>query len=235
MVWRGADGAEASAEFDTVLLAVGRDAFTHKLGFDKVGVDVNPKNGKLPCVNDETTSAPHVYAIGDVVDGEALDRPSALTELTPVAIQAGRLLASRLYGGGTRRMDYQMVPTTVFTPLEYGCVGLTEEAAIAAYGDANVEVYHQYFTPLEWRVVTSARRKAQEGYAKLIVHSADANRVVGLHITGPNAGEMVQGSAVAMRCGATKTTSTRPSAFIRRASRCSRRWTSRSGRAKARR
>ena len=203
VVWRGADGAEASAEFDTVLLAVGRDAFTHKLGLDKVGVDVNPKSGKLP-VQDETTSAPHVFAIGDVVDGEALDPPSALTELTPVAIQAGRLLASRLYGGGTRRMDYQMVPTTVFTPLEYGCVGLTEEAAIAAYGDENVEVYHQYFTPLEWRVVTSARRKAQEGYAKLIVHSADANRVVGLHITGPNAGEMVQGFAVAMRCGATK-------------------------------
>ena len=186
-----------------MLLAVGRDAFTHKLGLDKVGVDVNPKSGKLP-VQDETTSAPHVFAIGDVVDGEALDPPSALTELTPVAIQAGRLLASRLYGGGTRLMDYQMVPTTVFTPLEYGCVGLTEEAAIAAYGDANVEVYHQYFTPLEWRVVTSARRKCQEGYAKLIVHSADANRVVGLHITGPNAGEMVQGFAVAMRCGATK-------------------------------
>ena len=203
VVWRGSDGAEASDEFDTVLLAVGRDAFTHKLGLDKVGVDVNPKSGKLP-VTDETTSAPHVFAIGDVVDGEALDPPSALTELTPVAIQAGRLLASRLYGGGTRRMDYQMVPTTVFTPLEYGCVGLTEEAAIAAYGNDNVEVYHQYFTPLEWRVVTSARRKRQEGYAKLIVHSADANRVVGLHITGPNAGEMVQGFAVAMRCGATK-------------------------------
>ena len=204
VTWQLKDGTTASDEYDTVLLAIGRNVCTDAIGLDAAGVKVNPRSGKVPVSSTEQTNVPHIYALGDIIDGEALDPPSALTELTPVAIQAGRLLASRLYGGGTRRMDYQMVPTTVFTPLEYGCVGLTEEAAIAAYGEANVEVYHQYFTPLEWRVVTSARRKCQEGYAKLIVHSADANRVVGLHITGPNAGEMVQGFAVAMRCGATK-------------------------------
>ena len=201
VVWRGADGAEASAEFDTVLLAVGRDAFTHKLGLDKVGVDVNPKSGKLP-VQDETTNAPHVFAIGDVVDGEALDPPSALTELTPVAIQAGRLLASRLFVDGFEgKMDYGLVPTTVYTPIEYGSCGLAEEDAIAKLGEKNVEVYHSYFKPLEWTV---PHRGDNACYAKIICDLTDSERVIGLHVCGPNAGEMTQGFAVAMRCGATK-------------------------------
>jgi hypothetical protein len=102
----------------------------------------NAVNGKLP-VRHERTSVEHIYAIGDVIDGDALEPPSQLTELTPVAIQAGRLLARRLYGGQARQMDYRMVPTTVFTPLEYGSVGYTEEDAIAQFGEENVEVFHQ--------------------------------------------------------------------------------------------
>ena len=199
-----ADGstAESSEEFDTVLLATGRDAYTHKVGFAKAGVELNAANGKVP-VTEEQTNVPHIFAVGDIVDGASLDPPSSLTELTPVAIQAGRLLASRLYGGGTAHMDYQMVASTVFTPLEYGCVGYSEEDAIARFGDADVEVYHQYFKPLEWRIV-NRRGGAPDCYAKLIVHTADQERVLGFHICAPNAGEMVQGVAIAMRCGATK-------------------------------
>jgi len=198
----GEEPSEISEEFDTVLLATGRDAYTHKVGFDKAGVEVNAANGKVP-VEDEQTNVPHIYAIGDIVDGSALNPPSSLTELTPVAIQAGRLLASRLYGGGTARMDYQMVPTTVFTPVEYGSVGYSEEAAAAAFGEASIEVYHQYFQPLEWRIV-NRRRDGPACYTKLITHTTDSERVVGFHVCGPNAGEITQGVAIAMRRGATK-------------------------------
>lgn len=131
-------GFEAEAVFDTVVLAVGRDACTGDLGLDKAGVATAP-GGKIPVI-DEQTNAPHIFAIGDVLESRQ--------ELTPVAIKAGVRLARRLYGGGTLKMDYDEVPTTVFTPLEYGCVGLSEEAAIAKYGADAVEVYILYNTPL---------------------------------------------------------------------------------------
>jgi thioredoxin reductase (NADPH) len=141
----------------------------------------------------EQTNVPHIYAIGDVLAG----RP----ELTPVAIAAGKLLARRIYGGATDGMDYDKVPTTVFTPMEYGCCGLSEEDAIARFGGENVEVYHSNFTPLEWAIVES--RPHDKCYVKLIVHKADSDRVVGFHIFGPNAGEVTQGWAAAVRLGAT--------------------------------
>ena len=200
VTWAHSDGATASAEYDTVLMAVGRDVTSGQMGLDKAGVAVNPKSGKIPTVA-ERTNVEHIYAIGDVIDGEALSPPSQLTELTPVAIQAGKLLAARLYGGGTELMDYQGVPTTVYTPIEYGCVGLSEEAAEAAIGKENLEVYHTYFTPLEWAVPHRGENKC---YAKLICDKTKGEQVVGLHICGPNAGEMTQGFAVALKCGATK-------------------------------
>jgi len=194
------DGSSASAEFDTVLLAVGRDVTTDQIGLDTTGVAVNPKSGKIPTVN-EQTNVPHIYAIGDVIDGEALSPPSALTELTPVAIQAGKLLAMRLCGKSEEQMDYLGVPTTVYTPLEYGAIGYTEEEAEKALGKDRLEVYHSYFKPLEWTV---PHRGDNACYAKLLCDKADNEKVVGFHVCGPNAGEMTQGFAVAMKCGATK-------------------------------
>merc|ERR1719478_879165 len=194
--WKHSDGTVGEGEYDTVLLAVGRDVCTDKIGLDAAGVQVNPSSGKIP-VSNEQTNVPHIFAIGDVVDGTALSPPSNLTELTPVAIQADKLLADRLYGGQTKLMNYQTVPTTVYTPLEYGCVGYLEDDAIKAFGEANVEVYHTYFKPLEWTV---PHRGDNACYAKLIVNTADSGRVVGLHVCGPNAGEMVQGFAVAIKC-----------------------------------
>ena len=87
--------------------------------------------------------------------------------LLELAVQSG--------GGSSTQMDYQMVPTTVYTPLEYGCVGYSEEDAIAAFGEANIEVYHQYFQPLEWRI-TFPNHMDANCYAKLIVHTADGAR-----------------------------------------------------------
>ena len=193
-------------EFDTVMFATGRDVCTNSMGLEHTGVTLNPKNGKIPTVN-EQTNVPHIYAIGDVIDGDALSPPSALTELTPVAIQAGKLLANRLYNGAVDQMDYLGVPTTVYTPLEYGCVGYTEEEAEKKFGPggiketSGIEVYHSYFKPLEWTVPHKGDNAC---YAKLICDKADDMRVVGLHICGPNAGEMTQGFAVALKLGAKK-------------------------------
>jgi len=187
------DGTSYEDEFNTVIFAIGRNACTNNIGLDKVGVQVNPKNGKILHDDGERTNVPHVFAIGDVLD----DKP----ELTPVAIQAGKLLARRIAGVSDVLTDYVNVCTTVFTPLEYGCCGLSEEDAIAKHGQENVEVYHTNFWPLEWTV---AHRPENACYAKLVVDKADKERVLGFHYLGPNAGEVTQGFGIAMRMGATK-------------------------------
>uniref|UniRef100_A0A8C0AHP3 thioredoxin-disulfide reductase (NADPH) n=1 Tax=Bos mutus grunniens TaxID=30521 RepID=A0A8C0AHP3_BOSMU len=144
--------------FDTVLWAIGRVPETASLNLEKAGVHTNPVTGKILVDAQEATSVPHIYAIGDVAEG----RP----ELTPTAIMAGRLLAQRLSGRTSDLMDYSSVPTTVFTPLEYGCVGLSEEAAVARHGEEHVEVYHAFYKPLEFTV---PQRDASQCYIKVSV------------------------------------------------------------------
>lgn len=187
------DGSEVVDEYNTVLFAIGRDPCTSDLHLDRIGVRVNTKTGYVICGDDESTSCPYVYAVGDVIEG----RP----ELTPVAIQAGRLLARRLFAGHTLKCDYDNVPTTIFTPLEYGAIGLSEEQAIAKYGQEDIEVYHTNFIPLEWTV---PHHNENACYAKLICVPSLDERVVGLHVLGPNAGEMTQGWTVGMKLHATK-------------------------------
>lgn len=189
---------EVSDVFNTVFTAVGRRADTSRLGLEKVGIATVPSSGKIVCTN-EQTSVPHIYAIGDVVEGKP--------ELTPVAIMAGKLLAKRLFakdGSEERRrsegMDYDKIPTTIFTPLEYGCIGYSEEAATEKFGEENLEVYVSKFSPLEWRV--NEAREHDRAFAKLIVNKRDHDRVIGFHYCGPNAGEVTQGFATAMRLGA---------------------------------
>ena len=157
------------------------------------------------------------YAVGDVVKG--------VPELTPVAVKSGQLLARRLFakkelveGGGLAQelMDYERVCTTVFTPVEYSCCGLTEEEALARYGDEEgcVDVHHASLYPLEANLSPVpyagggdfglAHSKAKmEGYCKAISVPAEGGRVVGLHYLGPHAGEVMQGFGVAMRMGMT--------------------------------
>ncbi|XP_077987792.1 thioredoxin reductase 1, cytoplasmic-like [Glandiceps talaboti] len=183
---------EKSLECNTVLFGIGRDACTGTIGLDKAGVEVNPKNGQLQAVN-EQTNVPHIYAVGDILEGKP--------ELTPVAIQAGKLLAKRLYDGSNVQCDYINIPTTVFTPLEYGCCGYSEEDAITKFGEDNIEVYHTYYRPLEYTV---AEREDNVCYAKVICNMKDNERIIGFHVLGPNAGEMTQGFSLGMKCGATK-------------------------------
>nr|QWA14832.1 thioredoxin reductase [Diaphanosoma celebensis] len=187
------DGEILEEEYNTVLFAIGRDACTSTIGIENSGVLLNPKNGKVITDEKEQSNVPHIYAIGDILDGKL--------ELTPVAIQAGKLLARRIFGNQTLLTDYANVPTTVFTPLEYGCVGLSEEDAIKKYGEADIEVYHSYITPLE---CTVPKRDDNAGYAKLICVKSLNEKVVGFHILAPNAGEITQGFAIGLKMGATK-------------------------------
>ncbi|KXS12547.1 thioredoxin reductase TR2 [Gonapodya prolifera JEL478] len=192
VTWSQDKGTAASDVYDTVVLAVGRVPETRWLGLDKAGV-VSDGAGKLVVNQAEQTNIQHIFGIGDVLQ----DKP----ELTPLAIQTGKLLSRRLYQGSSELTDYDMIPTTVFTPLEYGSIGLSEEAAIAKFGESNIEVYHSYFKPLEWTV---PHREDNACFTKLICVRSENDRVVGFHYLGPNAGEVTQGYAVAMRLRATK-------------------------------
>lgn len=139
-------------------------------------------------------------------------------ELTPVAIQAGKLLASRLFNNAKTLMDYDNVATTVFTPLEYGCVGLSEEIAIKRFGEDNIEVgivllhkenllrniivcfsfqvYHTYYKPTEFFV---PQKPVTNCYMKVICMRELPRIVLGMHFVGPSAGEVIQGYAAAIK------------------------------------
>lgn len=184
-------------EYDTVLLAIGRYALTSECAVSAAGVNVTSSK-KIQGTGagkggHEQTNVEHIYAIGDVLEG----RP----ELTPVAIQAGIMLARRLFGGSSAQMDYDLVPTAVFSPLEYGCCGLSEEDAIAMYGEEAIDVYHQQFKPLE---LTLPGRGDNASYVKVIVNKQDQERIVGMHYLGWNAGEVIQGFGIALKLKATK-------------------------------
>jgi thioredoxin reductase (NADPH) len=181
--------------FDTVVAAVGRTADTAGLNLDAAGITSVARNGKFNAEL-EQLNVPNIYAIGDVLEGKP--------ELTPVAIQAGILLAQRLFGNKSETMDYANVATAVFTPLEYGAVGLSEEEAIAAKGEDGVEVFHSSFAPLEWSLSADREIEAFPAFAKIICDKTTPDlKVMGLHYLGPNAGEVIQGYAVAVKKGCT--------------------------------
>ncbi|XP_011671183.2 thioredoxin reductase 2, mitochondrial [Strongylocentrotus purpuratus] len=178
--WRSDQGQEGHGEFDTVMFAVGREPETAQLGLDNTGVQLS-EGGKVMGSN-EQSSVPHIHAIGDILESGI--------ELTPVAIRTGKLLAQRLFGQGTEHMNYEQVATTVFTPLEYSCVGLSEETATERYGEDHIEVYHAFYKPLEYVV---PNKPAEQCYIKAICLRDGDQRILGLHITGPGAGEIMQG------------------------------------------
>ncbi|CAH8574294.1 unnamed protein product [Dicrocoelium dendriticum] len=186
------DGRTYSDEFDTIIFAIGRDPCIDKDMMENLGVKLDKAN-RVICADDEQTSVPNIYAVGDINSGKP--------QLTPVAIQAGRYLARRLFAGFTELTNYKNVPTTVFTPIEYGCIGYSEEDAIATFGKDNIVVYHSHFNPLEWSL---PHRDDNVCYAKLVCNKSKNEQVVGFHVVGPNAGEMTQGYAVALQIGATK-------------------------------
>ena len=179
-------------EADTVIFATGRYAVTEGINLAAAGVKAH-KNGKIPVDENDMTNVAGIYALGDCREGG--------WELTPVAIEAGRKLVDRLFTSNGTRMDYDHIPTTVFTPLEYGSVGMTEEAAAEKYGEDNLEIWHMHFQPLEWTV---AHREVNACYGKVVTLKSEGFRIIGFHYTGPNAGEVTQGYALAVKKGMTK-------------------------------
>jgi glutathione reductase (NADPH) len=183
-----ADGREF-AGFDCLLWAVGRAPTVSGLDLRRAGVAVDDCNF---VVTDgfQNTNVPGLYAIGDVTGRAAL---------TPVAIASGRRLSDRLFGNQTdRRLEYSMIPTVVFTHPPIGTVGASEAEARAQHGDA-VKVYVADFTPMYHALTT---RKTHTDMKLVCV--GPEQRIVGCHIIGTGADEILQGFSVAIRMGATK-------------------------------
>lgn len=184
------EAGEALSGVDCVLWAIGRRPRTADIGLDNTGVETD-RRGYVTVDAWQNTSVDHIHALGDVCGH---------FELTPVAIAAGRHLADRLYGGRPdARLEYENIPTVVFSHPPIGTVGLTEDEAVAQYGEASVRVYRTRFTPM-YHALTHHKTPA---VMKLVCTGTD-ERVVGCHIFGHGADEMLQGFAVAVRMGATK-------------------------------
>jgi len=181
--------------YDTVFVAIGRTGCAGWLNLEAAGIPYNAKTGKVKANNDESIEGvDNIFAIGDVIE----DMP----ELTPVAIQAGRLLARRLFASSKKLMDYTDICTTVFTPLEYGTVGFSEEDAKKNIGEENLTIYHGLSKPLEWAL--NPERENDYGFFKVICDKTKGEKVIGVHLLGPNAGEVMQGIAIAVKAGVTK-------------------------------
>jgi len=183
-----AQGA-ALAGFDTVIWAVGRRANTHGLNLDAAGIDTLP-DGTIHVDAYQNSNVPGVYAIGDT---------TGRMPLTPVAVAAGRRLAERLFGNKPdSRVDYDNIPSVVFSHPPVGTIGMAEDEARQRHG-TDVTVYTSEFTPMRHALSTQGTTTA----LKLVCAGKD-ERVVGIHIIGDNADEMLQGFAVAVKMGATK-------------------------------
>lgn len=181
-------GANFVREVDAVFFCTGRAPNTEGLGLERAGV-VTGKDGVIPVDDDHATNIAHIFAIGDVTDK---------LNLTPMATAVGHALADTLYGHNPRRASYENVPTAVFTSPPIGTVGLSEEDAAARHGP--VDVYVARFTPMRH---TISRREGRRSLMKLVVDQA-TQRILGAHMLGEDAAEIMQGIGIAVLMGATK-------------------------------
>jgi len=170
-----------------VLYATGRIANTSGLGLENTQIELR-KDGSIPVDGHFCTTEPSVYALGDVIDR---------VQLTPVAIQEAMVLVDHLYGRGDAKIDYDNIPTAVFCQPEFGTVGLSEEAAIESYDD--IAVYTSDFKPMLQTLGDGNDRITM----KLIVDK-ESDKVVGCHMVGEHAAEIIQGMGIAIKAGATK-------------------------------
>jgi glutathione reductase (NADPH) len=172
---------------DLVMYATGREPNTADLGLEKVGVKLNDKGAIV--VNEKyQSSVESIYAIGDVTDR---------VNLTPVALAEGMVLARTLYNQQSGSVDYNGIPTCIFSQPNLGTVGLTEEEARERYND--IDIYKSSFKAMKMSFMQSDEKT----FMKLIVDKT-TDRVVGVHMLGPDAGEIIQGMSIAMKAGATK-------------------------------
>jgi glutathione reductase (NADPH) len=184
-----AEDGQSFGPADCLVWAIGRTPNTAGLDAEKAGLEPDPW-GFIPTDKFQNTNIGNIFALGDVT-GRA--------QLTPVAIAAGRRLADRLYGGMEgRHLEYELIPTVIFSHPPIGTVGLSEDMARHLHGD-EVKVYRSGFTGMYYALGTNKKRSVM----KLVTVGAD-EKVVGCHVIGEGADEMMQGFAVAIRMGATK-------------------------------
>jgi len=177
----------SSVEADAIMYATGRNPKVAGLGLEELGIEQG-KNGAIIVNDDFQTNVPSVYAIGDVIDR---------VQLTPVALAEGMALVRNLYGGQNQKVDYNLIATAVFCQPNIGTVGRTEEQARERY--ENVDVYKSSFRAMKHTLSGSDEKT----FMKMLV-DRDSDKVLGVHMVGPDAGEIIQGIAVALKAGATK-------------------------------
>jgi glutathione reductase (NADPH) len=187
---------EVIEDVDVVLMAPGREPLVEQLNLSAQGVE-QKKGGYIVANEYSETNVNGLYALGDVV---------GIVELTPTAIAAGRRLADRLFGPPEykfAKVSYDLVPTVVFSHPPIGTIGLTEEQAIAKYGQDNVKMYRSKFANLyygPWQVEADDKPKT----AMKLICAGEEELVVGMHVIGMGADEMMQGFGIALKMGATK-------------------------------
>ncbi len=181
-------GDQGMIETDFVLFAVGRVPKTQGLGLDTAQVALD-KDGAVIVDAHSQSSVPSIYAVGDVTNR---------VQLTPVAIREGQAFADTVFGGKPRTIDYSAIPTAVFSSPPIAGVGLTEDEARAKFGDA-VRVCKSDFRPM--KNVVSGRQ--ERGLYKMVTVGAE-EKVVGLHLIGPDSAEILQAAAIAVKAGLTK-------------------------------
>jgi glutathione reductase (NADPH) len=183
------DGEEDLILADAVsLAAIGRKPLLDNLGLENTKIEI--VNGAIAVDHHNRTAQENIYAVGDCTDR---------INLTPVAINEGRAFADTHFGNKPRQMSYENVPTAVFSTPEAATVGLTEEEARAQYGDDAIKVYRSKFRPMYYVLPG----KEEKTLMKLVVH-LETDRVLGAHMVGDHAGEIIQGVAIALKIGATK-------------------------------
>jgi glutathione reductase (NADPH) len=180
-----ADGK--SLEADCILYATGRAPNARNLGLEAAGVKFNAK-GAIEVDAYSQTAVPSIYAIGDVTDR---------VNLTPVATAEGMAIANTLFNQRPTAVDYENIPTAIFADPNAATVGMGEEAARTRYEE--IDVYATRFRPLKHTLSDTA----EQVFMKLVVERA-SDRVIGAHMVGVDAGEVIQGLAIALKCGATK-------------------------------
>jgi len=190
---RGADGLDVTLtdgsiiSADAVLYATGRKPHLEGLGLENVDVALT-NTGTISVDEEFRTSEPSIFALGDVIGG---------MELTPVALGEGMSFARRQFGSIEHDVEYDFIPTAVFCQPNIGTVGFTEEEAAAKFG--KVTLFKSTFKPMKHTI----SGRDEKTLMKLIVDTA-SDRVVGVHMMGPDAGEIIQGIAIALKAGATK-------------------------------
>ena len=172
---------------DAVLIATGRQPNTANLGLESAGIVVGPA-AEIPVDEQNRTSCPSIYAVGDVTDR---------VQLTPVAIREGQAFADTVFGGKPATVDYDLIPSAVFSQPPLAAVGLTEGQARERYG--NIKVYSSDFRPMK----NVFAQRHERGLYKMVV-DANTDRILGLHMIGPDAPEILQAAAIAVKAGLTK-------------------------------